>query len=59
MNDLAFERKLGDAKLRRELDAAARRERASILKRFLAQSAEALLGKRSREPLDELCATCG
>ena len=59
MNHLTFERDLSDAKLRHELDAAARRERASILKRFLAQSAEALLGNRGSEPLDELCATCG
>lgn len=59
MNHLTSEPDLSDAKLRRELDAAARRERASILKRFLAQSAEALLGKRRSEPFDELCATCG
>jgi hypothetical protein len=59
MNDLAFERDLSDAKLRRELDAAARRERATILKRFLAQSAEALLGQRRTEPVEPLCAACG
>ena len=59
MNDLAFERDLSDAKLRRELDAAARRERATILKRFLAQSAEALLGQRRTEPVERPCAACG
>ena len=59
MNDLAFERDLSDAQLRRELDAAARRERATILKRFLAQSAEALLGQRHTEPVEQLCAACG
>ena len=59
MNYLNFEQDASDAKLRRELDAVARRERATILKRFLAQSAEALLGKRRSEPLDQLCAACG
>lgn len=59
MNYLGFEQDAGDAKLRRELDAAARRERATILKRFLAQSAEALLGKRGGERPDRLCAGCG
>jgi len=59
MNHLTFEQDLSDAKLRRELDAAARRERAMILKRFLAQSAEALLGKGRSEPHQQLCAACG
>ena len=59
MNYLSIEQDTSDAKLRRELDAAARRERATILKRFLAQSAEALLGKRRNEPFDQLCASCG
>lgn len=59
MNHLTYERDLSDAKLRRELDAAARRERATILKRFLAQSAEALLGKRRSEPVEQLCGICG
>jgi len=58
MNDWTFERDLSDAKLRHELDAATRRERATILKRFLAQSAKALLGRSRAKPLEQLCAAC-
>ena len=59
MNQLTIERKLGDAKLRREADAAARRERAEILKRFLSQSAQALLGRGRAGTPGGYCATCG
>lgn len=59
MNQLTIERRLGDAKLRREADAAARRERAEILKRFLQQSAQALLGGGRRGSPGDYCATCG
>ena len=59
MNYLSFEQDANDAKLRREVDAAARRERARVLQRFLTQSAEALLGKRREQPLEQLCAACG
>ncbi len=59
MNDLTYERDLSDARLHHELDAAARRERATILKRFLAQSADALLGQRRTKPLEQLCVACG
>ena len=59
MNEQTFERALSDAKLRAEVDAAARRERATILQRFLRQSAAALLGKRRSEPIEQLCAACG
>lgn len=59
MNDLAFERKLGDAKLRHEADAAARRERAAILTRFLSQSAQALLGRGRDHIPGRLCTACG
>lgn len=34
--------------LRREIDAAARRERAEVLKRFLEQAAQSLLGSGTR-----------
>ena len=59
MNDLIFERKLGDATLRHEADAAARRERGEILKRFLSQSARALLGRSRADVPEQLCAACG
>jgi hypothetical protein len=59
MNDLAFERKLGDANLRQEADASARRERAAILQRFLSQSAQALLGRGRADNPGQFCAACG
>ncbi len=44
MNDITLERYYHDPALRRELEAAARRERARHMQRFLAQAAQALLG---------------
>ena len=38
------ERYWNNPELRRDIDAAARRERAQVLKRFLDQAAQALLG---------------
>jgi len=46
MEDLTIERYRNDARLRSEMQAAARRERAQTLKRFLEQAAQALLGQR-------------
>lgn len=48
MNDLTLERYQNDARLRAELKAAAQRERAVQLRRFLEQAAQALLGRRSK-----------
>ena len=59
MNDLTFERKLGNPALRHEADAATRRERAEILKRFLSQSAQALLGRGRVQQPEQFCTTCG
>lgn len=46
MNDLTLERYQNDPRLRAELKAAAQRERAVQLRRFLEQAAHALLGRR-------------
>ena len=46
MDNVTLERYWNDATLKAEIDAAARRERASVLKRFLDQAAQALLGDR-------------
>lgn len=46
MNDLTLERYHNDPRLRAELKAAAQRERARVLTRFLDQAAHALLGNR-------------
>ncbi len=56
MNHLTLERYTHDPALRREIEAAARRERARVLARFLAQSAAALLGRdRRRTPAEPPC----
>lgn len=54
MNDLTLERYLGDDRLRAEIEAAARRERARTVQRFLAQAAAALLGHRRAAPAAKL-----
>jgi len=46
MNDLTLERYQNNARLRMEIQAAARRERAWTVKRFLDQAAQVLLGHR-------------
>ncbi len=61
MEDLTPERYLGSPELRAALEAAARRERAKYVKRFMAQSAAALLGAPKRDtpvksPCPEPCA---
>jgi hypothetical protein len=61
MDNLTLERYQNDAALRAELKAAAQRERAPVLKRFLEQSAQALLGQRSnarRAPRLTPCEAC-
>jgi len=45
MNDITLERYYHDPALRLEIQAAARRERARHMERFLAQAAHALLGR--------------
>lgn len=47
MND-NLENYWNNPELRRDIDAAARRERAQVLKRFLEQAAQALLGPGTR-----------
>ena len=43
-----LQRDWNDPQLQRDIDAAARRERAQVLKRFLDQAAHALLGGGTR-----------
>lgn len=47
MENLTYDRYLHDAALRAEVKAAAERERARAMRRFLEQAAQALLGNRS------------
>ena len=47
MEDLTLERYRNDALVRAEMKATAQRERARVLKRFLEQAAQALLGDRT------------
>ena len=61
MENVTLERYWNDPTVRAEIDAAARRERARVLKRFLEQSADALLGRRSEaQPVPSLtpCEAC-
>jgi hypothetical protein len=63
MEDLTLERYRNDSRLRSELKAAAQRERARVLKRFLQQAAQALLGdsaKAARARLERVqpCHAC-
>ena len=61
MDNVTLERYQHDAALRAELKAAAQRERARVLKRFLEQSAQALLGHCSsprRTPRLTPCEAC-
>ncbi len=54
MDELTLQRYFAEEGLREELERAARRERARHLHRFMAQSAEALLGRRPGEPAPRL-----
>ena len=63
MEDLTLERFRSDAQVRSEMKAAAQRERAQVLKRFLEQAAQALLGdspKTARTRIDRVqpCHAC-
>ncbi len=63
MENLTLERYLNDAQLRGEIRALAERERARVLKRFLEQAAQALLGDstksaRARAERVQPCAAC-
>ena len=61
MDNVTLERYQHDATLRAELKAAAQRERARVLTRFLEQSAQALLGHGSnarRAPRMTPCEAC-
>jgi len=46
MDNVTLERYWNDPTVKTEIEAAARRERARMLTRFLEQSAQALLGSR-------------
>ena len=46
MDNVTRERYWNDAGVKAEIEAAARRERARVLKRFLEQAAQTLLGDR-------------
>ena len=46
MDNVTLERYWNDASVKAEIDAAARRERARVLRRFLDNAAQALLGHR-------------
>ena len=63
MENLTLERYRQDAQLRSEMNAAAKRERARVLKRFLEQASQALLGDsakaaRARVQRVEPCPAC-
>jgi len=61
MDNVTLQQYQNDAALRAELKAAAQRERARALKRFLEQSAHALLGHGSnarRAPRMTPCQAC-
>jgi len=61
MNDLTYERYLSDPRLRNELEAAARRERARHFRRLFERSAAARAGRDERAgPVPPLQTTsCG
>ena len=48
MDNVTLERYWNDPTVKAEIEAAARRERGRMLKRFLEQSAQALLGRPSQ-----------
>lgn len=63
MQNLTLEQYRNDARLRGEIKDAARRERARVLKRFLEQAAQALLGDspksaRARIERAQPCGAC-
>jgi hypothetical protein len=61
MDNVTLERYWNDPAVKTELEAAARRERALVLKRFLEQAGQALLGSRAeaqRAPRLAPCEAC-
>jgi hypothetical protein len=58
MQDLTLEHYRNDAQLRTEMKGAAQRERARVLKRFLEQAAQSLLGDRSAAARVQPCEAC-
>ena len=54
MENLTYDRYLHDKRLRSEMKAAAARERARAMNRFLRQAAQALLGNRSEAERERL-----
>jgi hypothetical protein len=58
MQDLTLDRYRNDAQVRAEVKSAAQRERARVLKRFLEQAAQSLLGDRSAAARVQPCQAC-
>ena len=58
MQDLTLDRYRNDAQVRAEVKGAAQRERARVLKRFLEQAAQSLLGDRSAAARVQPCEAC-
>ena len=58
MEDLTLDRYRNDAQLRADTKAAAQRERARVLRRFLEQAAQSLLGDRSAAARVQPCEAC-
>ena len=58
MQDLTLNRYRNDALVRGEVKAAAKRERARVLQRFLEQAAQSLLGDRSAAQRVHPCEAC-
>jgi hypothetical protein len=60
MENLTLEHYWNDPAVKTAIEAAARRERARMLTRFLEQSAQALLGRRDATEMQQLspCQAC-
>ena len=58
MDNVTLDRYWNDPGVRAEIEAAARRERARVLKRFLDQAAQALLGDSSAAHRAQPCEAC-
>ena len=58
MQDLTVDRYRNDALVRAEMKATAQRERARVLKRFLEQAAQSLLGDRGAVERMRPCEAC-
>ena len=58
MEKVTLERSWSDPIVLAQVEAAARRERAKVLKRFFEQAAQALLAKRAEAPRAQPCEAC-